>query len=121
MGPLQRRRLCRLAARPRAGKTRGGGDAQGHGLKNVRLPRPIRIKLPPVDTLVMGTTLSVIREEGAFAVTPPNWYLPRAHVGGLGEMATDFVAVAERFVGTPYLWGGKSSLGIDCWTWSRFR
>jgi cell wall-associated NlpC family hydrolase len=26
----------------------------------------------------------------------------------------DFVAVAEQFVGTPYLWGGKSSLGIDC-------
>ncbi len=28
--------------------------------------------------------------------------------------AEDFVAVAERFAGTPYLWGGKSSLGIDC-------
>src|SRR5262249_1325152 len=29
-------------------------------------------------------------------------------------METDFVAVAERFLGTPYLWGGKTSLGVDC-------
>src|SRR4029077_11841158 len=26
----------------------------------------------------------------------------------------DFVAVAERFCGVPYLWGGKTSLGLDC-------
>jgi hypothetical protein len=26
----------------------------------------------------------------------------------------DFVAVAERFLNVPYLWGGRSSLGIDC-------
>ena len=29
-------------------------------------------------------------------------------------MESDFVTVAEKFLGTPYLWGGKSSLGIDC-------
>ena len=29
-------------------------------------------------------------------------------------MESDFVAVAERFLGTPYLWGGKTSLGLDC-------
>jgi cell wall-associated NlpC family hydrolase len=29
-------------------------------------------------------------------------------------MESDFVAVAERFLRTPYLWGGKSSLGLDC-------
>jgi cell wall-associated NlpC family hydrolase len=72
------------------------------------------VKLPPVDTLLMGTAITVTREDGAFAVTREGLYLPRQHVGGLDEMAADFVAVAERFVGTPYLWGGKSSLGIDC-------
>src|SRR6266436_6403757 len=39
------------------------------------------IKLQPVDTLVMGATITVIRENGAFAVTRDGWYLPLPHVG----------------------------------------
>ena len=72
------------------------------------------IKQPPLETLSMGSLISVAREDGAFAVTREGWYLPRGHVGGIDEIEQDFVAVAERFLGTPYLWGGKSSLGIDC-------
>ena len=72
------------------------------------------IKLSPVDTLVMGAMVTVVREDGPFAVTRDGWYLPRQHVGSIDRHAEDFVAVAERFAGTPYLWGGKSSLGIDC-------
>lgn len=82
-------------------------------LRTFAFPGP-SIKLPPAETLSMEARVSVVREDGAFAVTREGWYLPRRHVGELGSMATDFVAVAEKFVGTPYLWGGKSSFGIDC-------
>jgi cell wall-associated NlpC family hydrolase len=41
-------------------------------------------------------------------------YVPHQHLGALDANESDFVAVAERFAGTPYLWGGKTSLGIDC-------
>jgi len=82
-------------------------------LRTFAFPGP-SIKLPPVETLPMGARVTVAREDGAFAVTDEGRYLPRQHVGGLDAVESDFVAVAERFVGTPYLWGGKSSLGIDC-------
>jgi cell wall-associated NlpC family hydrolase len=71
-------------------------------------------KLPPVEALPTGARVTVTGEDGAFAVSREGWYLPLPHLGPIDRYEGDFVAVAERFAGTPYLWGGKSSFGIDC-------
>lgn len=40
--------------------------------------------------------------------------LPAAHIRTLDDQASDWVTVAELFTHTPYVWGGRSALGIDC-------
>jgi cell wall-associated NlpC family hydrolase len=72
------------------------------------------IKSPPQDTLTLGARVVIVSMDDTFAVTDDGLYLPARHIGDLGAFEDDFVAVAERFLGTPYLWGGKTSLGIDC-------
>lgn len=72
------------------------------------------IKLPPHDALPFGATVTVARTEGSFAVTTAGVFLPTQHLAPINHRSSDMVAVAEMFLGTPYLWGGKTSLGIDC-------
>src|SRR5882757_10809511 len=92
------------------------GPAATHkvsALRTFSFPGP-SIKLPPLETLSFGCQLAVARVDGPFAITAAGSHVPALHLAPVETKETDFVAVAERFLGTPYLWGGKSSIGIDC-------
>ena len=82
-------------------------------LRTFAFPGP-SIKLPPTEILPMGAQLQITKIDGVFAITSQRHYVPAQHIAPLGATEADFVAIAERFAGTPYLWGGRTSLGIDC-------
>lgn len=61
----------------------------------------------------MGARLRVIGQDGSFAEVEGG-FVPASHLRALGDWLADPVAVAEAFLGTPYLWGGNSRAGLDC-------
>lgn len=72
------------------------------------------VKSPAIDLLPMNARVCVIDSDGRFTRVVPHGYVFSEHLISVGEAELDFVAVAESFVGTPYVWGGKTWLGLDC-------
>jgi cell wall-associated NlpC family hydrolase len=71
-------------------------------------------KTPPLALLSLNAFLSVAGEEGRFMALNSGGFVIAEHARKLDEHARDFVDVALAFRGTPYLWGGRTSLGVDC-------
>src|SRR5262245_13229169 len=71
-------------------------------------------KSPPSLSLSMNAAVRVVEMEAAFARLVDGRFVPAPHIAEHDCRAPDFVAVAERFLGVPYLWGGKTRLGVDC-------
>lgn len=66
-----------------------------------------------LQILPFAGLVEVLEVEGTFARTPRGW-VPVHHLEPVETLASDPVAVAAGFLGTPYLWGGNSRAGIDC-------
>ena len=78
------------------------------------------MKLPAIAALSLGSTITLAGEAETRGtrfglLTGGEGAVFLGHVDPIdAPPEPDFVAVAERFVGIPYLWGGRTSLGLDC-------
>lgn len=100
---------------PAAAISRAVGSAT-HKIAALSTPAMARpdVKSPPLVDLPLGARVTVEREDNGFAALAIGAFIPLPHLVGLDAREADFVAVAERFLGTPYLWGGRTRAGIDC-------
>jgi len=92
------------------------GAEPTHRVRAIRTfvyPGP-NLKLPYRDYLTLNAKVAVMETEGDYARLASGGWVYAPHLAGLDAFETDYVSVAERFLHTPYLWGGKTSLGIDC-------
>ena len=72
------------------------------------------IKSAPLMHLSLNAEVTVTRTVDRFAELAEGGFAVARHLRERGRHAADFVEIAERLIGTPYLWGGKTRIGLDC-------
>jgi len=84
-------------------------------LRSFLYPEP-NLKTPALDCLSIASPVQVVGEQDGYSQIAGGGWLYSKHLQPLDETSPDFVATALEFLGTPYLWGGRSSIGLDCST-----
>jgi hypothetical protein len=68
---------------------------------------------PLCDLLPLNSQVARGKSDGSFVEVPGGFVHVRS-LAPLAQTVADFVAVAEQFLGVPYVWGGKTFQGLDC-------
>jgi cell wall-associated NlpC family hydrolase len=82
-------------------------------IRTFLFPEP-DLKSPTLDVLSLTSRVAVAGETNGFAELEQGGWVFTKHLAGLAEVVPDYVATAGRLIGVPYLWGGKTSMGLDC-------
>ena len=72
------------------------------------------IKSPPLMHLSLNSQLTVVDTTDRFSRLAQGGFVVSRHIAPAGKIARDFVEIGERLIGTPYLWGGRTRIGVDC-------
>ena len=68
----------------------------------------------PVYHLSFNALVTVIGEHDAFAELATGGFVGKKYLAKTDSFDRDYIAAAQRFLNLPYLFGGKSALGLDC-------
>jgi cell wall-associated NlpC family hydrolase len=72
------------------------------------------IKSRPVGLYSLNALTAIEAIEGRFARGEGTGWFVADHLRPVGVAGDDYVAFAQGFLGAPYQWGGRESLGLDC-------
>ncbi len=73
-----------------------------------------QLKTRPLATLPALARVEVDAEADGYVRIADGGFVARSQLVPLGQAGQDYVTAAERFLGAPYVWGGRSSFGLDC-------
>jgi len=92
------------------------GNPPTHAVSTIRtyaFSKP-DIKARPEGLYSLNSLVTMEAREGRFAKGAGTGWFVESHLTPIGRGETDYVSVAKRFLGAPYQWGGRESLGLDC-------